>query len=165
MRPADAFFAVSAVLFVTGVGLVVVAARTTRSSGSVAAAVTAAAPGRPVATVRQIMTAIVDPSATTVFNAVSTTVTDKGTEEKAPRTSEEWFAVGAAAAALAEGGRLLMSEGRAIDRQDWMTMAQAMVDAAASTLDAVAARSPQRVFDAGGDLYTACDNCHRQYQR
>ncbi len=114
---------------------------------------------------KQVMAAIVDLSATTVFNAVSTTVTDKGTEEKAPSTPEEWATVGAAAAALSESGRMLMIEGRAIDRQDWMKMAQAMVDAAALTTEAVAARSPQRVFDAGGDLYTACDNCHRQYQR
>lgn len=162
MRPVDALFAVSAVLFVSGVGLVVVAARTGRAAAAVTAAAT---PATPVANVKQIMAAIVDPSANIVFDAVSTTVTDKGTEEKVPRTEEEWARVGASAAALAEAGQMMLTGGRAIDRQDWPRMATAMVDAAKKTLDAVAAKNPQAVFDAGGDVYTACDNCHQQYRR
>ena len=58
-----------------------------------------------------------------------------------------------------------MVDGRAIDQKDWMAMARSMVDSARLTLRAVDARNVQGVFDAGGEIYTSCDNCHAQYQR
>ncbi len=162
MRAAEWLFAVGAALFVIGIGFVVVGARAARQAPA-AARPAAATP--PIATVRQLMLGVVEPAAVVVFESVSTTVTKEGTEEKAPSTAAEWEAVGAAAAALAEAGRLLMADGRAVDRQDWTRMAQGMVDGARQTLAAVAARSAPGVFDAGGALYTSCDGCHQQYMR
>ena len=81
MRVRLTLFMVSALLFVSGIGLVVAGARVLRRpAASEAAALT------PVGSVRQIMRGIVDPAATTVFGAVSTTVTAAGVEEKAPTT-------------------------------------------------------------------------------
>ncbi|MGE3508002.1 MAG: hypothetical protein AB7N65_03870 [Vicinamibacterales bacterium] len=163
MRPVEWLFVLSATLFVTGIGFVVVGARTAQRSDTNAASTTASLV--PVASVRQIMTGIVAPGAEAVFRAVSTTVTQQGTEEKQPRTPEEWAAVADGAAALAEAGNLLMLDGRALDRQDWLAMSRAMIDAGSLALKAVAARDARALFDAGGEVYVSCDNCHRQYMR
>lgn len=163
MRTVEWLFGVSAMLFVTGVGLVVVGARSARHVD--APAPREVSPLKPVASVRQIMDAIVAPAATAIFESVSTTVTIDGTVEKAPRTPEAWATVESGAVALAEAGNLLMMDGRALDRRDWIAMSQAMVDSARLTLQAVKARDPKQVFDAGGEVYTSCDGCHRQYMR
>lgn len=162
MRSAEWLFGVSAVLFVFGIGFVVVGARSARHPTT---AMRPSAPDLvPVASIRQIMQGIVTPGATAIFESVSTTITLEGTTEKAPRTNEEWVAVANGAAALAEAGNLMLMEGRALDG-DWIKMSQAMIDAAKLTLTAVQARNPQQVFDAGGEVYTSCNGCHAQYMR
>lgn len=165
MRSVEVLSVVSAALFVTGVGLVIVGSRAVARGTPPSVSATPPAATPPLASVRQLMIGVVEPAANAVFNSVSTTVTDKGTEEKAPSTPEEWEAIGASAAALGEAGQWLLMDGRAVDRQDWPRMAQAMVEAARLTIKAAESRSPQAVFDAGGELYVACDNCHRQYMR
>ncbi|MBI4262899.1 MAG: hypothetical protein HY657_00860 [Acidobacteria bacterium] len=44
----------------------------------------------PTATIKDLMDAVVDPSADDVWNAVSTTVDKGGVSEKVPRTDQEW---------------------------------------------------------------------------
>ena len=161
MRSAQWLFVVGALLFVFGIGFVVVAARSVR----VAPAAESRAVQTPVASVKQIMAGIVGPGAATVFESVSTTVTEKGIEEKAPGTDVEWAQVGNSAAAIAEAGNLLMMEGRAVDRGDWMKMSQAMIEAARETLKAVAAKDAEGILAAGEPLNTSCDSCHSRYQR
>ena len=161
MRTANWLFLVSAALFVFGVGFVVVGAGEARKAPAAAAS----APVKPIASVKQIMAGIVGPSAAIVFDAVSTTVTLKGVEEKAPQTDQEWALVGAAAASLAESGQLLMAEGRAVDRDDWIKMAQAMTDAGLTTLKAVDAKDTEGVLTAGEAVNMSCDACHQRYQR
>jgi hypothetical protein len=155
-----ALFAVSALLFVASVGFVVLSARSgRRASTEPAVALT------PVASVRQIMRGIVDPAANTVFNAVSTTVTAAGTDEKAPRTPEEWEAVANSAAALAEAGNLLVLDGRAIDAGNWMRWSRKLTEAGTVALKAAEAKDAAGVFASGEAIYDACDNCHRLYER
>ena len=84
MRLVQWLFAIGAMLFVFGIGFVVVGARAARQSPPVERT-----PPAPVATVKQIMAGIVNPAANTVFEAVSTTVSDKGIEEKAPQKDAE----------------------------------------------------------------------------
>ncbi len=163
MRTSLPLFVVSALLFVFGLGFVVVGARAARQQP--AAAVLSDTPLVPVATVKQIMGGIVAPAATVIFESVSTTVSEKGVEEKAPASEEEWAAVGNSAAALAEAGNLLMMEGRAVDRGDWIKMSQAMIDAGRQNLKAVEAKSADGILDAGAVLNTSCDDCHQRYQR
>jgi cytochrome c556 len=162
MRTPFPLFTISALLFVFGVGFVVVGARAARQ---VPAAPAAAATIAPVATVKQVMKGIVAPAANTVFNAVSTTVSEKGVEDVAPHTDEEWETVGNSAAALAEAGNLMMMDGRAIDKGDWVKMSQAMIDAGRQTLKAVAAKDAEGVLAAGEPLNASCDNCHQRYMR
>jgi hypothetical protein len=161
MRIANWLFLISAALFVCGVGFVVVGAGEARKAPAVAAAPA----GTPTANVKQIMAGIVGPAADAIFNAVSTTVTQKGIEEVAPRNDEEWAKVGAYAASLSEAGNLLMADGRAVDHGDWIKMAQAMVDAGRKSLKATEAKDKEGLLMAGEDVNTSCDTCHRRYQR
>ena len=163
MRITMSLFVVSALLFVAGLGFVVVGAREARRAPAAAAPAAAATP--PLATTKQIMQAIVSPTSTAIFQSVQTNVTVKGTEEIFPKTDEEWGLLGAQAAALGEAGHLLMAEGRAIDRGDWMKLSQGMIDAAQLTLQAVAKKNPEDVLAAGEIVNTSCDNCHERYTR
>lgn len=157
-----ALFVVSALLFVAGVSFAVLSARSTRQAAPDGRG---AIPLTPVASVRQIMRGMVDPAANTVFNAVSTTVTAAGTEEKAPQTADEWDAVENGAAALAEAGNLLLIDGRAIDAGAWGRWSRKLTDAGTVALKAAEAKDAAGVFAAGEAIYEACDNCHRLYER
>ena len=162
MRTVHWLFVVGVALFVSGIGFVIAGARAARTAP---AAETAAVTGTPVASVKQIMKGIVGPAATTVFESVSTTVSAKGTEEKAPRTEEEWEHVGTSAAALIESGNLLVMGSRAIDQGDWVKMSQALIEAGTVALRATEAKNAEQVLAAGEAVNASCDTCHRKYQR
>jgi hypothetical protein len=163
MRTVYWLFVVSVALFIAGIGFILAAGRMRQTAP--AAAATPVVAVRPVASIKQIMNGIVGPGANAVFNSVSTTVTQKGIEEVAPRNDEEWAALGNNAAALAEAGNLMMVDGRAVDSGDWIKMSQALVDAGMKTLKAVEAKSPEAVLTAGETVNASCDNCHAKYQR
>jgi len=59
---------------------------------------------KPTATVQDIMLSLIDPSADGIWNSVSTTITKTGTEDKQPRTDQEWQEVRRHAITLIEGG-------------------------------------------------------------
>ena len=161
MRPVHWLLVVAMALFVSGIGFIIAAART---ASRAPAANTMAAP-MPVASVRQIMKGIVDPAANAVFNAVSTVETANGVEEKAPQTDLEWEAIGNSAAALVESGNLMLVDGRAVDRGDWVTYCKSLIDSSRAALSATQAKNAKELFAAGGTLYESCDNCHRKYER
>ena len=160
MRVVYALFAVSAALFIAGIGFLVVSARTSqRPAGGETPAIT------PVANVKQIMVGIVGPSAKVIFDSVVTNVTATGIEEKAPQTDEEWAVVGGSAAALIESGNMLMMGNRAVDKGDWIKMSRAMIEAGKETLKATEARSADAVLASGDAVNQSCDNCHERYRR
>jgi hypothetical protein len=161
MRIRHWFFVVSVLLFISGIGFVIAGERSAREAPAAETGAVLA----PVATVKQIMKGIVGPAATTVFNSVSTTVTSKGIEDKAPSTDEEWEVVGNAAAALIESGNLLLMGSRMVDKGEWVKMSQAMSDAAQVALKATQAKSADQVLASGEAVNVSCDNCHRKYQR
>ena len=160
MRIVHWLFVVSVALFLSGIGFIIAVGRTTRDAPRIEDPVAA-----PVGSVKQIMKGIVGPAANVVFMSVSATVTKAGIEEKAPHTNEEWEAVGNSALALAEAGNLLMMEGRAVDKGEWIKMSQAMIDAAKVALKATEAKSADDVLASGDAINVSCDNCHRRYQR
>jgi hypothetical protein len=116
-----------------------------------------------VADVKQLMTGVLEPAADTYWDAVGTVIDEKGTHETAPSTDEEWAAVWRAALVVAESGNLLMVEGRARDRKEWMTLSRALVTVGKQAVAAAAARDPNAVFDVGGQLFEACTACHASY--
>ena len=162
MRSRHWFFLVGVLLYVAGVGFVIAGARTARRAPTADAAVAVVTP---IATVKQIMKGIVAPAAMAVFNSVSTTVSVKGIEEKAPETDAEWEALGNSAAALIESGNLLLMGSRVVDKGDWLKYSQDLIDSGKAALTAAQGKSTEQVLASGEKINESCDNCHRKYQR
>jgi hypothetical protein len=134
-----------------------------REPAAPATPTTAAPPFHTTLTTQQLMGWVIDPTADVIWNSVGTTVSEKGVEEHQPRTDEEWATMRNAAAVLIESGNLLMLDGRAVDKEQWMTAARGMSDAAARVLETAEAKDVEAYFDAGGALYEACVACHSKY--
>ncbi len=148
----------------------------------------AESPLRPTATIKDIMDSMVDPSADVLWDSVATIVSAAGTEERQPRTDEEWTNVHRRAVELVEATNLLLMEGRHVakagekaenpevelgpeeieqviagDRASWINFAHGLYDAAVPALRATEARNAQALLDAGEAIDTACENCHLKY--
>ena len=163
MRPVHWLFIVSLLLFVSGIGFVIAAERAARSAPPPAPTELRAA--APVATVKQIMSGVVAPSTSVIWESVSTTVSAAGIEEKMPRTDEDWAVVASSAAVLVESANLLLQAPRAVDTGDWPKMVQAMADAGNKALKAAEARSTEGILAVGEEINITCDNCHERYSR
>jgi hypothetical protein len=143
---------------------------------------------RPTATIKDIMLSIVDPQADIIFNSVATIISAEGTEERQPRTDEEWAAVRRGAIQVVEASNLLRIPGRQVarpgeksenpgielepssiqkliaeDPATWTRLVDALHDAAVPALKAIDAKNVQDLFDAGDQLEKACENCHQHY--
>jgi hypothetical protein len=144
----------------------------------------------PVVSVKELMTYMIDPLADHVFDAVSTTVTRSGVVDVAPSTQEDWDRIQIGAVGLAEGAYLLKvrrpftppgdennSQGpdavelspAAItakverDPVEWNARIEALRNVALEVMDIVQRKDVDALWDAGEDLETACEACHRSY--
>lgn len=140
------------------------------------------------ATVKDLMDSMVDPIADVLWNAVAVIVTPSGTEERAPKTDEDWAAVRRGAITLVESTNLLRMPGRRIarpgeksenpkielepeemqalvdkDRQAWNRLAHGLHEAAAEALRAIDAKNVRGLMEAGGKIDQACESCHLKY--
>jgi hypothetical protein len=120
-------------------------------------------PFKPLADNKLLMSAMIDPNADLVWDAVRTIDTREGTQEIRPKTEDEWTAVRNAAVTLAESGNLLMIVPRARDGGEWMTLSQRLIDTSEAAIRAAEAKNPERLFTIGGDIYEACSACHQKY--
>ena len=142
---------------------------------------------RPTTTIRDLMDGVVDPAADTIWNSVSTIITKKGKEERAPHTDEEWATVRHGAIALLEASNLLQIPGRHVampgqrneqgielqpeqieilinqDRHRWIMLAHGLHDAATQALHATEAKDPAKVLESGDAIDNACEHCHQTY--
>jgi len=118
---------------------------------------------KPVASVPQLMESTIQPAAEVLFESVGTVISFSGVEEIAPKNDEEWATVRHNAMTLAESGNLLMIGDRARDKGDWMKLSQALVDVGVVALKAAEAKNPEALFEAGGQVYEVCQQCHRKY--
>ena len=109
------------------------------------------------------MNDILDPAADDVWGASGWIETKDGVVERGPKNNEEWTAVRNRAMTVAEAGNLLMIVPRAKDGGQWMTFARALVDKGEECVKAADAKSKQRMFDVGAELYQTCLDCHQQY--
>jgi hypothetical protein len=113
MRIVNWLFLVSVMLFICGVGFVIAAARTSRTSRTVAPAGSDLAPPLvPVASIKQIMNGIVDPAAQRIYMSVGTNSTKNGIETYGPKTDDDWTKLGNDAAAIIESAADRQSRGR-----------------------------------------------------
>lgn len=143
---------------------------------------------RAVATVRELMDGIIDPSADALWDSVAYIATPKGVEDRRPRTDAEWKAVRTSAITLIEAANLLVLPGRrvgagqsgpppgpgelsaaqidqriAATRGSFSQFARGLQDAGLKALAAIDAQDPQKLMDAGGIIDEACEACHVTY--
>jgi len=155
-----------------------------------ATAASTAPPLKPVASVLDLMLGIIDTNADELWESVATVSTEKGIEERQPRTPEEWKKVRFQALALIEGANLLMMDGRVVahpgqqldepggqgdftpeqsqaavdaDRSTFVAYARALRDTAELMLKAVENKDPDAMLEAGGALDEACEQCHVKF--
>jgi hypothetical protein len=164
MKTVNWLFAISVALFVGGIAFIIAGERTARAA-TPASAAPAAMETAPVASVKQIMIGITNPSAYVIYEAVGTKTTSKGIEEIAPQTDEDWQKVESAGAAVVESGNLILTGSRAIDKGDWVKMTHDMMDKAKLAMAAAKAKDKDKIVETGGDLNVTCDNCHMRYSR
>jgi hypothetical protein len=155
-------FLVSVALFISAIAFIVAGARSARPQIPTHADVP---PAPPVASVKQIMNAIVLPNANVIYNAVGTIMTGAKVEEIAPKNDKEWAAVGDSAAAIVESGTMLLVGDRLVDKREWLSYTERFIAAGKAALAAANEKKPDGVLAAGGDLNETCDACHEKYQR
>lgn len=114
----------------------------------------------PVASVDEIMEAVVIPSSQALFDAV---VYVNGEVERAPTSDQDWHALQMHALAVAEAGNLLLVPPRVKDADDWIAASNAMTRAGAAAAGAAKTKDLEGLLKAGSDLYSACTACHRTY--
>src|SRR4029079_3970987 len=119
--------------------------------------VSSAPPFRAVATVKVLMQTVIDPAADVIWESVGTRITKGSTVERRPRTDDDWARLRNAAVTLAESGNLLMLEPRAYDKDAWMGMSRALVEAGDETLKVVEAKDVGGVFAVGETIDRACE--------
>jgi hypothetical protein len=143
----------------------------------------------PVTTIREIMHNIVEYNAFKIFNSVAVTVTEKGTEEKQPRTDEEWDELLHATMALVEAPNLLVTPGRQVakpeemnssdgpeelvpkdiqtkidgNRELWLKHVNELQNVGKETMAIVNAKSVSGLFDVGEKIDKVCENCHLEF--
>ncbi len=120
-------------------------------------------PFKPLLDTLGLMNNVIDPSADVIWGSAGQIVTAAGTEDLRPTTEEGWANVRNHAAIVAEAGNLLMMVPRAKDGDEWMRLAQAMVDTGAAAMRAAEAKDADQLFQAGADIYSVCSNCHVKY--
>ena len=178
---------IALLLTVSGCGQVTPASPITQET---AMATPAASPLRPIASVQEIMEALVDPSADAVWDAVGTSITENGVEDHQPRTDEEWKQTRLHAIALVEATNLLMMDGRRLvpeggriaddgaqgvlstedaekqyarDRQVFVQFAVALHQMASKMLNAIDTRDTNAMLKLGEQMDEVCESCHVKF--
>jgi hypothetical protein len=145
---------------------------------------------KPVVSVKELMKYMIDPVADNIFNAVGSTVTERGTIDVVPRTDEDWEKIQIGAVSLAEGAYLLkirrpftppgdennstgpeavelspaqISAKVERDPVEWNARIEALRNVALEALDVVKRKDVKELWDVGENLDKACEACHRSY--
>ena len=145
---------------------------------------------KPVVSVKELMEFMIDPIADDVFDAVQWKSTRKGFVATTPKTADEWATVNVGAVTLAEGIYLLKvprpfaPEGdvnnstgpnppelsptqikKKIDKDPvlWNAKIEALRNAALEVSEIVKKKDAAALFEAGGDIDEACEECHLEY--
>jgi len=145
----------------------------------------AESPYRPVASIREVMNSVIDPSIDAVWNSVGSVIDHGKVIDRAPTTDEGWAEVRRHALIVSEAPNLLMMHNRPVappgapslapgveltpeeirslidkNPDGWNVFAQQLQDAMAPALAAIDKKDSQALFDAGGKIDTTCENCH-----
>lgn len=112
----------------------------------------------------QFMAHVIDYNAFGVWHNQGWFIDANGEQELFPTDDAGWFAAESAAITLAEASNLLLLPGRPPDDdRRWVDYTHALREAALKVQQTAEAKDKQAFFDAGGDLYQACVQCHNHY--
>ena len=116
----------------------------------------------PVASVDQLMDAIIIPNADVIWNSA---VWVNGVEQNTPKTDSEWLRVQESAIALAEAGNLLQIGGqnRVKDHGQWVKYSRDLTEVSVRAAKAAERKALEDLMTVGAEIYTVCTNCHRDY--
>lgn len=117
----------------------------------------------PMLSVREVMRHIVNPAAERFWKGSGSVSTEDGVEERAPTSDAAWAEMVDAAAMVQESGALLAMDGRSRDQDAWPRYARQLAVAGEAGVAAARAKDPDKVFEAGGEIYNACFACHARY--
>jgi hypothetical protein len=145
-------------------------------------------PYRPVASIREVMNSVIDPSVDVVWNSVGSDIEHGRITDRAPATDENWAEVRRHALIVSEAPNLLMMHNRPvappgapslapgvelapeevralIDKNPagWYLFAQQLQEAMKPALAAIDAKDSQALFAAGDKIDTTCENCHQVF--
>jgi hypothetical protein len=135
----------------------------------------AAPPFRPVASIREVMNSVIDPSVDEVWNSVGSVVDDRGLTDRAPNKNEDWTAVRRHALIVSEAANLLLMHNRVeltpeeiralIDKnpEGWNFYVQQFQDSLKPALAAIDAKNSEALFEAGEKIDETCENCHQTF--
>ncbi len=140
------------------------------------------------ATIKDLMDAMVDPSADYLFEHIVEIVDETGIIDKTPKTDAEWKETRRHALMLVEAPNLMVAPGRKVarpgdkaeypevelhpeqiqamidgDRDQWVRRARRLQDAALLAVKAIDARDKKELFSKLGDVDKACESCHLHY--
>ena len=148
---------------------------------------------KPVLSVRELMTHIIDPTADWIFDAAVVDVSAERMTTTVPTSDDDWLKVERGLFTLAEASNLLKmarpvapagtqpggpldrtmgSEELSpadiqaridADRPRWDQHADQLRTVALASLDTVRKRNTDALFTVGNDIDTACENCHLAY--
>jgi hypothetical protein len=147
---------------------------------------------RPVASIREVMNSIIDPSIDVVWNSVGS-VLEHGVEngaltDRVPKTDEDWAEVRRHALVVSEAANLLLMHDRPVappgapslapgveltpeeiralidkNPEGWDFYVQGFQDSLKPALAAIDKKDSQALFDAGDEIDTTCENCHSTF--
>jgi hypothetical protein len=145
-------------------------------------------PYRPVASIREVMNTVIDPSIDVVWDSVKTVIDDGRMTDLAPVTDEAWTDLRRHALIVSEAANLLLMPSRPVappgavsqapgvelapeeirkliddNRDGWNVFVQELQDSLTPALAAIDAKNAQALFDAGERIDTACENCHQVF--
>jgi hypothetical protein len=140
-----------------------------------------------MASIQELMDAVIDPSADALWDSVSITQTEKSTVFHQPHTNEEWQEARRHAIALIEGTNLLVMDGRKLvapgspvldqgtsgvlsaeegqrlldsRHESFVQFARALREAGTQMLTAIDKKDPTAMMNAGAAMDGVCESCH-----
>ena len=145
-------------------------------------------PYRPIASIREVMNSVIDPSIDVVWNSVATIIDDGRTTERAPATDEDWAEVRRHALIVSEAANLLLMPNRPVappgapsqapgvelapeeiqkliseNPEGWNLYVQELQESLKPALAAIDAKDAPALLDAGERIDTTCENCHQVF--
>ncbi len=158
-------------------------------AGGAGAAAPAAGPANSAArrlTIQELMDTRIDPAADVLWDSVAFIASERGEEDRRPRTREQWNAVRASALALIEAVGELRAPGRRVSSLEkdpgpgelgasdiqrlidahhgaFVRLTRPLEAAARKALAAIDAKNADALMNAGGLIDEACEACHVIY--